>query len=287
MIDPLLDTLEKLSDAATKALPYLEKYDYRKETRTLNEDNLPLDVLPKPLKEITDSLLIYCITLINRNDSLPKNRLLNKNNIARSIENLNISGDRSSISQIQFIRLDPIKDIADCLEEIGLNRQSGLIFDAYEFGQALRKFKADNTNGNTKISPVFIFPEDELSKDEQLQAKNYDDFRTIFKHGALASSQKRAIYDSFLKLLSNKNQENPHLIVMAAILLLMNVPAFGKPLTGTLNHIRSVVYKSLGLPESTAKSYSKNSLNKNASPSLRKYKAAADALLKLALGNTR
>lgn len=287
MTDSLLDTLEKLSDAAKQALPFFEKYDYRKETGALTEDNLPLDVLPKPLKEIMDSLLICCIPLVSHSDNLPENSLLNKDNISRCIGNLNLSGDKTSISQIQFISLAPIRDVADCLREIGLNRQAGLLSNAYEFGQCLRKYKNANADSAAHISPVFIFPENELTEDEQLQAGNYADFCSIFKPGILSSSQKRAVYDSFRTTLTDKSQENPHLVIIAAILLLLNQPSFGRPLTGTLNHIRSVVFKSLGLPENTAKSYKQTSLNKTASPSLHKYKSSADTLLSLALGNTR
>lgn len=284
MTDPLLETLEKLSDAASQALPYLEKYDYRKETDTLTEDNLPLDVLPKPLKEILDSLLICCIPLLNHDGNLPANRLLNGKNILRSIENLNISGDKTSISQIQFISLAPIRDAADKLEEIGLNTQASLLSNAYKFGQTLRQYRCGTVQ---QISPVFILPEDEIPEDKKTQSHNYSDFCSIFKPGAFSSSQKRALYDSFRELLSDESQTKPHLVILAAILLLRNQRSFGRPLTGTLNHVRTVVFKSLGRPENTAKAYKETSLNKNASPSLHKYKGTAEALLQLALGNTR
>lgn len=283
MTDPLLDTLEKLSDAATQALPYLEKYDYRKESGKLTEDNLPLDVLPKPFKEIMDSILICCIPLLNHDDNLPANRLLNKDNILRSIGNINLSGDKTSISQIQFIAIAPIRDAADKLEEIGLNRQARLLSNAYEFGKSLRQYKCDTA----QINPVFILPEDEIPEDKQQQSHNYSDFCSIFKTGVFSSSQKQALYNSFRELLSDKSQTKPHLVIITAILLLRNQRSFGCPLTGTLNHVRTVVFKSLGLPENTAKTYKETSLNKNESPSLHKYKAAADALLQLALGNTR
>ena len=286
-MDTLLDTLEKLSDAAATVLPHLEKYDYHKEAKSDFENHLSLDVLPKPLKEIVNGLLYYCMSMFDRNDNLPSRCLLNKANMQRFINNLNLSGDKSQIQQIQYIDIDPIKGVADCLGEIGLSNQSRQLENVYEFCLALRGFKAAKPNGNTRININFTVPKEELSEDEQQQAQIYTDFCTIFKAGVFSSSQKKAIYNSFSQLLTDKEQDKPHLVIMTAILLLLTKPAYGKPLKGTLNSIRITVFRSLGLPENKAKSYTESSLQKGKSPTLDKYKQSAEDLLKLALGNTR
>lgn len=64
MMHPLLTSLKELSEAAGQALPLWEKYDYRKEATTDMDKHLSLDVLPKPLREVVDNLLIYCTPLI-------------------------------------------------------------------------------------------------------------------------------------------------------------------------------------------------------------------------------
>ncbi len=288
-MDTILDTLQELSDVANQVLPQLEKYDYRKEAEAGLENNLPLDgVLSKPLKEIVDSLLKYCIPIIGHNNNLPKNKILCKDNIQSFVENLNISGDKSTIHQIQFIKLSPVKSVADYLEEIGLSRQARQLINAYEFGQSLRQFKcAAETRDNIQIHPIFILPKDELNEEELQQAQNYADFCSIFKKESLLTSQKRALYDRFRRILNDKEYEKPHLVIIAAILLLMKKSVFGRPLVGTLNHIRSVVFKSIGLPETTAKAYKSTSLNKGETPSVFKYKSTADKLLSISLGNTR
>lgn len=286
-MDTLLDTLEKLSNAAATVLPHLEKYDYHKEAKSDFENQLSLDVLPKPLKEIVYGLLYFCMPIIGRNDNLPSRCLLNKTNMLRVIDNLNISGDKSQIQQIQFIDINPIKEVADCLEEIGLSNQSRLLENVYEFCLALRRFKAAKPNDNTRIDPMFTVSKEELNENELHQAQIYTDFCSIFKAGVLAASQKKAIFNSFSGLITDKEQEKPHLVIMAAILLLYTKPAYGKPLKGTLNTVRSTVFRSLGQPETTAKSYKKTSLQKNESPSLFKYKPDAETLLAQALENTR
>lgn len=76
MMHKLLTSLKDLSGAAAEALPLLEKYNYRKEARTDMDKHLSMDVLPKPLREIVDSVLIYCTPLIDHDDNLPSDALL-------------------------------------------------------------------------------------------------------------------------------------------------------------------------------------------------------------------
>lgn len=115
MMHPLLTSLKELSEAATEALPLLEKYNYRKEARTDMDKHLSMDVLPKPLREIVDSVLIYCTPLSDHDDNLPSDALLCKKNMQIFIENLNVTGDSDLVHCCQFIELEPIMDVAHCL----------------------------------------------------------------------------------------------------------------------------------------------------------------------------
>lgn len=68
---------------------------------------------------------------------------------------------------------------------------------------------------------------------------------------------------------------------------MMNQRSYGRPLSGTFNHIRETVFISLGKSAATGKSYRENSLKPDVTPSLLSYKKQAADLLQAALGNTR
>lgn len=256
------------------------------------DSTLPLEVLPKHLKEITDSVLRYCVPLIDSSNNLPKGQLLNRNNMQRFVENLNTIGDNKLTHQLQFIQLSPIREVAAHLAELGFNNQSRLLFNVYEFASKLKTANRSNTfcTLSDRSQPVhinFIVPKDELDETEARNAQCYKEFCTIFKTGVLLTAQKRAIYESFNSILEDTSKGKPHLIITAAIILLMTKSQYGKPLTGSFNGIRSTVFTSLGQSPNTAKSYGIASLRKEVSPSLLKYSHEAEILLHNALGNTR
>ena len=289
---PLLTSLKDLSGAAEEALPLLERYNYRKEARDDMDAHLSLEVLPKPLREVVDSLLIYCTPLIRRDDNLRPDALLNKRNMQVFLENLNVTGDADLVHGCQFIELEPIKDVADCLNELGLTTQGRLLGNAYEFGVKLRSCSRANAfrsydGSQPPIQVNFTVPEEELSEDEQLQARRYSDFCAIFKPGGLNSAQRKALYDAFGSTLAQDRKPKPPLVVVTAILLLMNRRVYGRPLTGTFNSIRTTVFTTFGWPATTANSYPKDALKKDVTQSLYNYIEKASALLSTALENTR
>ena len=49
--------MKNLSEAASEVLPLLESYDYRKEAKRFKEEDLPLSMMPKTLKEIFRSVI--------------------------------------------------------------------------------------------------------------------------------------------------------------------------------------------------------------------------------------
>ena len=288
----LLNTLKNLSETASNVLPFFEKYNYRKEARTDMDKHLSMDVLPKPLREIVDSVLVYCTPLIQHDDNLPSDALLCKKNMQIFIENLNVTGDSDLVHSCQFIELEPIIDVAHCLNELGLTTQGRLLANAYEFGVKLRSCSRTSAfrpydGSQPPIQINFTVPAEELSDDEKLQARRYADFCAIFKPGGLNSAQRKALFDAFGSTLAQDKKNKPHLVIVTAILLLLNRPVYGKPLTGTFNSIRTTVFTTFGWPATTANSYPKDALKKDVTQSLYNYKEKAALLLSTALENTR
>ena len=289
---PLLNTLKNLSETASNVLPCLEKYDYRKEAKAEDDRYIPMDMLPKTLQDIVESLLVYCTPLITRDDNLPQDELLNKKNMQIFIENLNITGDSQLTHQLQFIELEPIHDVACYLDELGLNKQARLIGNVYEFAGKLRSSSRANCFGavDRNQPPVqihFTVPPEELTEQERLEAQRYTEFCGIFKVGVPNTAQRRALYDEFKAILACGEKNKPHLVIAAAICLMMNKRSYGKPLAGTYNHIRSTVFTSLGLPADTAKNYVQGSTRPGVTPSLVKHTDQATLLLEKAFGKTR
>ena len=288
----ILSSLKDLSEAAAQSLPLLERYDYRKEAQRWEEENLPLDLLPKPLREIVDSVIQYCIDIRKDGRTIPSTALLGKKNMQLFLRNLDLTGDTSQTHMVQFIDIEPIKTVADYFSELGLQNQARLLANVYEFADSLRSSnrRASFKAAGCKLPATtinFTVPPDGLTEDELLAAQLYTDFCTIFKAGALNTAQKRALYDAFKDKLTEPGKTKPHLTVTAALILLKTRPVFGRPLRGSFNLIRTSVFKSLGQPETTGKNYGEGSLKKDAKPNLLAYKEPAEALLSKALGTTR
>jgi len=289
---PLLKSIKELSKVAKESLSLFESVDYRKDADTCDEENLPLKLLPKPLKEIIDNLIQYCIDIRKDGVIIPAASLLNKKNMQLFIENLNISGDKTLLHQFQFIDIEPIREVAEYLAELGVKNQTRLLENVYEFAHKLKCSSRATSLCQTgcdmpTVNITFVVPSEELSDTEKEKTKLYKEFCTIFKAGILSTSQKRALYDSFARILSDGETKKPHLIVTAALCLLIKRPVYHKPLTGSFNYIRSTVFTSLGWPETTAKNYGEDSLSPGASPSLKNYQDQAAALISEALENTR
>ena len=288
----ILSSLKDLSEAAAQSLPLFERYDYRKEAQRWEEENLPLDLLPKPLREIVDSVIQYCIDIRKDGRTIPSTALLGKKNMQLFLRNLDLTGDTAQTHMVQFIDIEPIKTVADYFSELGLQNQARLLGNVYEFADSLRSSnrRASFKAAGCKLPATtinFTVPPDELTEDELLAAQLYTDFCSVFKSGAFYPAQKRALYDAFRERINQDKDGKPHLVIMAAILLLKTKASFRAPFYGKLNHIRETIFLSLGQPKSTAKNYGEDSLKKGADKSLYNYKEEADELLKEALGTTR
>lgn len=289
---PILDSLQRLSEAAYDALPLLEKHDYRKEADDFGSEKLELNLMPKHLQDIVKNLMMFCSPISYNGERIPDDALLDSENLQIFIVNLEISGDRTLLRQFNHIDLEPIREIIPHLEQLGLARQTRLLDNIYNFAQELR------SNGRTSSirpksseqAPIQInvtLASEEMTEDQLEAANLFKEFNGIFRPGVLYPAQRRSIYNAFRNLLSDESIQKPHLVIIAAICLMMTKPSYSKPLSGTFNHIRETVFTSLGLPVTTGKSYREDSLKQGVSPSLLGYKQQALELLQAALGNTR
>ena len=174
----LIESLERLSEAAYEALPLLEKYDYRKEADNYDDNKLELRVIPRLLQDILNSMLKYCAPIEHNGERIPDAALLNADNMRRFTENLNISGDWASLRQLNHIDLEPIKDIKDLLEEIGLSHQARLLENVCSFAANLRSHSRSHshrpasTENETINIQVTLSPE-ELTDAELQQSQVY------------------------------------------------------------------------------------------------------------------
>lgn len=289
---PIIDSLKKLSETAREVLPSLERYDYRKEAVGGLEKKLSLDLLPKPLSEIIESLLIYCSPIISRDDNLPRKALLNKQNFQTFIENYNATGDCSLTKQLCHIELEPIKDVAEYLKELGLNNQARLLDNAYEFGIKLRSSNREHQfcQINHDLPPVqiqFTVPSEELTNEEKQDAQQFTQFCSVFAKNSLSLPQIKALYAELKKLAADPGEQRPHLVVMAVIVYLRSQKSLRKPLPDSLNYCRETIFQSLGLDPKKCHTYGDDSLKTGSKTSLLKYKTRAADIVKSALGNTR
>lgn len=288
----LFDTLERLSEAAYEALPLLEKHDYRKEADDYVHQKLDLKVIPKLLQDILNSLAMYCTPITYNGERIPDSALLNAENMRYFTENLNISGDWSSLRQLNHIDIEPIEDVKNILEQMGLSGHVRLLDNVCSFADSLRSHSRSHSvrpasivNVPVKIN-VTLAAEDLTDKELQ-ESQAFKEFNKIFRPGGLNSAQRKALYNNFRDLIESNTGDNPHLTIFAAILLLITKASYGRPLTGSLNMIRQTVFTSLGLPETTAGSYSRNALKPDSKQSLVRYKTQAETLLTITLGITR
>lgn len=291
-MDPIIKSIQRLSEAASDALLLLEKYDYRKEADSFQSERLPLKVSPKTFKEITDSLTKFVAPITYDGERIPDDALLDKENLEIFVENLEISGDKTVLRQFNHIDLEPIKDVAQQLEQLGAARLARLISNVYNFADELRsngrKYSIRPKDANQ--APIHIditLTAEEMTDEEQLEARKFQNFNGIFRPGVLNTAQRKALYNAFRNCLAENQSTKPHLVIIAAICLMMNLRSYGKPLDGTFHGIRKTVFTSLDQPETTGKSYKQTSLKKDESPSLYNYKETAALLLSQALGMTR
>lgn len=288
----LINTLEKLSKAASEALPLLESYDYSQEAADYKNTKLQLSMIPKTLQEILDSLLMYCTHISYNGERLDDNELLDKDNMTMFKENLEISGDASVLKTLNFIDISPIEDVRDLLERMGVSQPARLLENVCSFAKAMRSYSRLKSLRPTveRTSPIrieFTLSREEMTSSEEKQAEQFAQFNSIFKPDSLNSAQRKALYKSFQDYLADESNDKPHLVILAALLLLRTKPSYGSPLKAPFHTTRKKVFLSLGMDEGTGKNYKETSLKKGVLPSLVKHKNKAEELLKHALRTTR
>lgn len=288
----IIQTLKNLSEAASEVLPLLESYDYRQEAKHFKEENLPLNMMPKTLKEIFRSVMRYCIPVQDDPNPIKSSALLNSNNIRIFTDNLNTTSDSQLAHQFQFIKLEPIREVAEEFTELGLKTQARLLENVCNFAIGIRQANNATPFGNPAkdLAPVnylLNLAPDEITKEEKDDNMRFVQFCSVFAKNSFSTSQKQALFTALQELIADSNEKKPHLVVMAVIILLRNRRLYQNPLPGTLNSTRDAIFLSLGLDPKKCHSYGDKSLKRGTTPSLKKYEVQADEILKTALGNTR
>ena len=291
-MNPLLESLRNLSEAASEVLPLLESYDYRKEAKRFKEEDLPLSMMPKTLKEIFRSVMRYCIPVLGDDDPIRSSALLNADNIRLFTDNLHITSDRQLAHQFQFIELEPIRAVAEEFTELGLKQQARMLENACSFACGIRQANNASPFGcsNRNLAPVnylLNLAPDEISEEEADDNMRFAQFCSVFAKNSFVLSQKQALFSGLQGVVADRDEKKPHLVVMAVIILLRIKRLYRNPLPGSLNSCRDAIFQSLGIDPKKCHSYGDNSLKRGATPSLEKYKDKAEAVLKSALGNTR
>ena len=291
-MNPLLESLRNLSEAASEVLPLLESYDYRKEAKRFKEEDLPLSMMPKTLKEIFRSVMRYCIPVMGDEDPVRSSALLNADNIRLFTDNLNITTDRQLAHQFQFIELEPIRAVAEEFTELGLKQQARMLENACNFACGIRKANNAAPFGSSgkDLAPVnylLNIASDEISEEEADDNLHFAQFCSVFAKNSFGISQKQALFTGLKGVVADPAEKRPHLVVMTVIVLLRKRKLYRNPLPGSLNSCRDAIFQSLGLDTKKCHSYGDDSLDRNTKTPLHKYKEKADAVLKSALGNTR
>lgn len=288
----IITTLKQLSKASEEAMESLEAYDYRQEAKKIKESQLPLLAMPKTIRQIFNSIMKHCIPIIDENDNLPSESLLNAENMTTFSDNLNITGDKHTAKQFTFIKLEPIKDVADQFIELGLHTPARYLENIYNFALAIRQGHNTTPFCNpgidvAKVSYVIQLAPEELTKEEDESNTLFTEFSSVFLKDTLTLKQKKELYSLLQNHICDPNEKKPHLVVMTVILILRTKKSLRNPLPGQLSQYRNKIFHSLGLDPNKCKTYNDNSLKKGSNTTLYKYKPKAEEILQSALGITR
>lgn len=288
----LIESLKNLSEAASEVLPLLESYDYRQEAKHIKEEKLPLNMFPKTIMEIFCCVMRYCIPVSDDDKPIKSCALLNSDNIKIFTDNLNITSDSRLAHQFQFIKLEPIREVAEEFTELGLKTQARLLENVCNFAIGIRQTNnaiplGNSTKDLTPVNYLINLAPDEITQEEKDDNLRFVQFCSVFAKNSFTPSQKKALFTALQGVIADRNEKKPHLIVITIIILLRNKRAYKNPLPGSLNSTRNAILQSLGLDPNKCHSYGDNSLKRGATPSLKKYEAQAVEIMKTALGNTR
>lgn len=290
MTHTLIESLQGLSDASQEALESLEKHDYRKEVQKIKEEQLPLNIFPKTIKDIFTSIMRWCVPMADDPTPLPSYALLNAGNIKNFIENLNLTGDKELAHSFQFIPLEPIHDVADQFTQLGLTKQARMLENVCSFALTIRQgYNAAPFGGSAKdLSPVTYSPilaPEELSEEDQTKAQRFKQFCDVFHKDVFTLQQKQALYNALKAQVTDPSVKKPHLIIMTVILLLRTRRAYRNPIPGSLNSCRENVFQSLGIESKSCSNYNEDSLKVKSKYTLHKYIPKAEEILKNTFGN--
>lgn len=281
----LISTLDSLSETVKEALPLLEKFDYAAEAAKIDEENLPYNLLPRPLKDICNDIIRHCSPVFARDDNFTSSELLDSKNMQVLLKIVERPGGQDIARNFSNIEIEPIKAVSDIFKEYGMTRHSYLLDNTYNFALAIRRAYAANPFGIAagklpEIVVTFTIPPAEATPEYIEESEKYKTFCKIFAAGKYDSRNKRNLYNSFKKLIEEQTEEKPHLVILATILLLRKGRSYNNTLSGKFHTNRKDVFSALGIPVSKGNCYGEDAFKPEAKHSLLKYKPKAAEILK-------
>lgn len=265
----IISSLRDYSAEASKALEYLQKYDYRGEAakwETMKQPAL-LEVEHPTIYDLYIRLVRFIRPVPHLKEKLPREALLYKDNFDTFSNYINVSQETLLAARFNRIPIEPMLGVAEAFQNLSLTSEAGLLRRVYEFAYSVRKwYQTSKRNPGTPIVLKLEINYDEASPADLATDEGYRTFASLFKPSCnYSTKQKRALYNELKALYTTEDPKVADRIVMAVILI------FRKPKTrhhqpfGTKNitGCKEKAMAAFGRDCKVIQSYSENSLTDN------------------------
>lgn len=262
----IISSLRDYSAEASKALEYLQKYDYRGEAakwETMKQPPL-LEVEHPTIYDLYIRLVRFIRPVPHLKDKLPREALLYKDNFDTFSNYINVSQETLLAARFNRIPIEPMLGVADAFQNLSLTSEAGLLRRVYEFAYSVRKwYQASKRNPCTPIVLKLEINYDEASPADLAADAGYATFASLFKKSCnYSTKQKRALYDGLKELYTSGDPKDADRTVMAVILLFRKPKTHYRQPFGTKNitTCKEKAMDAFGRDCQVIKSYSENSL---------------------------
>ena len=262
----ILASLRDYSAEATKALVYLQKFDYHGETakwETIKQPALLENEHPN-LYDLYIRLVRFIRPVSFIKDKPAREALLYRDNFETFRNYLHVSQDTLLAARFNRIPIEPMLNVADAFKDLNLTSESGLLHRVYEFAYSIRQwYQKSKRNPGTPIEVKLEINYDEASPAELAADSGYATFISLFKPSCnYSAKQKRALYNGLKALYSTEDPKVADKTVMAVILLFRKPKTHYRQPFGTKNitTCKEKAMAAFGRDCQVIKSYSENSL---------------------------
>lgn len=262
----ILASLRDYSAEATKALVYLQKFDYHGEAakwETIKQPALLENEHPN-LYDLYIRLVRFIRPVSFIKDKPAREALLYRDNFETFRNYLHVSQDTLLAARFNRIPIEPMLNVADAFKDLNLTSESGLLRRVYEFAYSIRQwYQKSKRNPGTPIEVKLEINYDEASPAELAADSGYATFISLFKPSCnYSAKQKRALYNGLKALYSTEDPKVADKTVMAVILLFRKPKTHYRQPFGTKNitTCKEKAMAAFGRDCQVIKSYSENSL---------------------------